>query len=31
MEQQVAIAMGKAGIGSDEKVELERFEVVRHV
>ncbi len=31
VEQQVAIAMGKAGIGSDEKVELERFEVVRHV
>ena len=31
VEQQVAIAMGKAGIGSDETVELERFEVVRHV
>lgn len=31
VEQQVAIAMEKAGIGSDETVELERFEVVRHV
>lgn len=31
VEQQVAIARQKAGIGSDETVELERFEVVRHV
>lgn len=31
VEQQVAIARQKAGIGSDERVELERFEVVRHV
>ena len=29
-EQQIAIAKQKAGIGADEDVELERFEVVRH-
>lgn len=30
VEQQIAIARKKAGIGEDEAVELERFEVVRH-
>ena len=30
VEQQIAIAMQKAGITSDTPVELERFEVVRH-
>ncbi len=30
-QQQVAIARRKAGIGPKEKVELQRFEVVRHV
>ena len=30
VEQQIAIAKRKAGIGSGEKAELERFEVVRH-
>ena len=29
-EEQVAIARRKAGIGPDEPVELERFEVVRY-
>ena len=28
--QQVAIARRKAGIGPEEKVSLQRFEVVRH-
>ena len=31
VEQQVSIAKRKAGIKPDEEVELERFEVVRHV
>ena len=31
VEQQVAIAMQKGGISEGEKVQLERFEVVRHV
>lgn len=31
VEEQVAIARNKAGIGETERVELERFEVVRHV
>ena len=30
VRQQVAIARQKAGIGPDEKVSLQRFEVVRH-
>ncbi len=30
VEQQIAIARQKAGIGESEEVELERFEVVRH-
>ena len=30
VEEQVAIARQKAGIGAKEKVELQRFEVVRH-
>lgn len=30
VEEQIAIAKEKAGIGMDEEVELERFEVVRH-
>jgi AMMECR1 domain-containing protein len=30
VEQQVDIALRKAGIGNDEKFEMERFEVVRH-
>ena len=30
VEQQVAIARKKAGIRPDEKVKLERFEVIRH-
>lgn len=30
VEEQVAIAKQKAGIGEHEKAELERFEVVRH-
>lgn len=30
VEEQIAIAKQKAGIGDDEEVELERFEVVRH-
>ncbi|MCI8371945.1 MAG: AmmeMemoRadiSam system protein A [Lachnospiraceae bacterium] len=30
VEEQVAIARSKAGIGEEEDVELERFEVVRH-
>lgn len=30
VEEQIAIAKQKAGIGEHEKVELERFEVVRH-
>ena len=29
-ERQVAIARQKAGIGPNEKVKLQRFEVVRH-
>ena len=31
VEQQISIARQKAGIGPDEPVKLERFEVVRHV
>ena len=31
VEQQIAIARQKAGIGPEEKVSLQRFEVVRHV
>ena len=31
VEQQISIARQKAGIGPDEPVRLERFEVVRHV
>lgn len=31
VEDQIAIAKQKAGIGFDEKVQLERFEVVRHI
>lgn len=31
VEEQIAVAKQKAGIGEHEKVELERFEVVRHV
>lgn len=30
VEEQIAIAKGKAGIGEQEKASLERFEVVRH-
>ena len=30
VEQQVTIAMQKAGIGEQEEVAVERFEVVRH-
>ena len=30
VEEQIAIAKDKAGIGAQEEVELERFEVVRH-
>ena len=30
VEEQIAIAKSKAGIGEKEKVQLERFEVVRH-
>lgn len=30
VEEQIAIAKRKAGIGEREDVELERFEVVRH-
>jgi len=30
VEQQIAIARQKAGIGPDEPVKLERFEVIRH-
>ena len=30
VEEQIAIAKRKAGIGEPEQVELERFEVVRH-
>ena len=30
VEQQVAIARQKAGIGPDDKVKLQRFEVIRH-
>ena len=30
VEEQIAIAKQKAGIGAREEVELERFEVVRH-
>ena len=30
IEEQVAIAKQKAGIGDLEEVQLERFEVVRH-
>lgn len=30
VEEQIAIAKQKAGLGLDEEVELERFEVVRH-
>ena len=30
VEEQIAIAKQKAGIGEHDKVELERFEVVRH-
>ena len=30
VEQQVSIARQKAGIGPDEKIALQRFEVVRH-
>ena len=29
-EEQIEIALQKAGIGEDETYELERFEVVRH-
>jgi AmmeMemoRadiSam system protein A len=31
VEQQISIARQKAGIGPSEKIELQRFEVVRHV
>lgn len=31
VEEQIAIAKQKAGIGHDEEVQLERFEVIRHV
>ena len=31
VEQQISIARQKGGIGPDEKVKLQRFEVVRHV
>ncbi|SCZ81570.1 AmmeMemoRadiSam system protein A [Pseudobutyrivibrio xylanivorans] len=31
VEQQISIAMQKGGIGPNEKVKLQRFEVVRHV
>ncbi len=31
IEEQVAIAKQKAGIGDQEEVQLERFEVVRHL
>ena len=30
VEDQIAIALRKAGISKDEKYQLERFEVVRH-
>jgi hypothetical protein len=30
VEEQIAIAKQKAGIGYGEKVKLERFEVIRH-
>ena len=30
VEEQIAIAKDKAGIGTGEEVELERFEVIRH-
>ena len=30
VEEQVRIAKQKAGIGEQEEVELERFEVIRH-
>ena len=30
VEEQIAIAKSKAGIGEEEEAELERFEVVRH-
>ena len=30
VEAQIAIARQKAGIGEEEKVQLERFEVIRH-
>ena len=30
VEQQIAIARQKAGIGPEEQVRLQRFEVVRH-
>ena len=30
VEEQIAIAKQKAGIGAEEEAELERFEVVRH-
>ena len=30
VEEQIAIAKSKAGIGRNDEVELERFEVVRH-
>ena len=30
VEEQVSIALSKAGIGKDEDYELERFQVVRH-
>ncbi|MBO4368168.1 MAG: AMMECR1 domain-containing protein, partial [Clostridia bacterium] len=31
VEQQIDIARRKAGIGPDEKIHLQRFEVVRHM
>lgn len=31
VEEQISIAKSKAGIGKDEKVKLQRFEVIRHV
>ena len=30
VEEQIAIAKQKAGIGAEEEVRLERFEVIRH-
>jgi hypothetical protein len=31
VKQQISIAMQKGGIDPDEKYNLERFEVVRHI